>query len=67
MIFLTVITNLFFQIDLPRALRAGFSIVDIELEDDQQVIVSFPSYYEKLQAVLENADKRLISCECCWF
>ncbi|RUS80695.1 hypothetical protein EGW08_011518 [Elysia chlorotica] len=47
-------------IDIPRALRSEFSKGNVSLSDDQVVTVLFPSYFEKLEAVLANANKRTL-------
>ncbi|GFR65460.1 membrane metallo-endopeptidase-like 1 [Elysia marginata] len=46
--------------DIPGALRAGFSIANMTLSDEQEITVLFPAFFEKLESVLANADKRAL-------
>ncbi|RUS88343.1 hypothetical protein EGW08_003914 [Elysia chlorotica] len=50
----------FTYIDIPGAIRAAFSLVDINVEDDQSVNNEFPKFYSKLAGVLRKAGKRAI-------
>lgn len=47
-------------IDIPRGIRAAFALVNITVEDDFVVNVDFPEFYEKLESILQNADKRTV-------
>ncbi|GFO20601.1 endothelin-converting enzyme 1 [Plakobranchus ocellatus] len=47
-------------VDFASALRKVFCTANIYLEDDQEIIVQFPSYYKKLQDVLNHSDKRTL-------
>ncbi|KAK3784342.1 hypothetical protein RRG08_017916, partial [Elysia crispata] len=47
-------------IDIPRGIRAAFTLANMTLEDDQDVTLLFPSYFEKLEAVLATAEKRTL-------
>ncbi|GFO22719.1 endothelin-converting enzyme 1, partial [Plakobranchus ocellatus] len=47
-------------IDIPQGLRASFAIANLTLDDDQEIIVSFPSYYSQLEGVINSTDKRTL-------
>ncbi|GFN96416.1 endothelin-converting enzyme 1 [Plakobranchus ocellatus] len=46
--------------DIPRGLRASFAIANLTLDDDQEIIVPFPSYYNQLESVINSTDKRTL-------
>ncbi|GFO33763.1 endothelin-converting enzyme 1 [Plakobranchus ocellatus] len=47
-------------IDIPRVLRASFANANMTLKDDQEIIVSFPSYFNHLEGVINNTDTRTL-------
>ncbi|RUS76024.1 hypothetical protein EGW08_016229, partial [Elysia chlorotica] len=47
-------------LDIPRGVRAAFTLSNVTLDDDQDVTVYFPSFFEKLEGVLAAADKRTL-------
>ncbi|GFO26258.1 endothelin-converting enzyme 1 [Plakobranchus ocellatus] len=47
-------------LDIPRALRAAFSIANRTVDDNQEIIVPHPSYFNRLEAVINSTSNRTL-------